>query len=192
MYVLSYARCLCAALWHVIADWLAFAGFPSYDARPYRSESRACGPQGRKIGCSICTHLLSVQWTLAQSRVHDWCVCCWVGLHSGDEFTLIVHSLTGCDTCDDWFHDTCVGLTIPVARKLRQFQCPRCCLKESKVYPYSPTVLDDPRLAYHIVHADDDKKLYFASATAAASGEDNKPKPGRPVLLVSFALGLVV
>merc|ERR1711959_712154 len=38
--------------------------------------------------------------------------------------------MVGCDTCSEWFHPVCVGLSDKEARELKSFKCPLC--KEKK------------------------------------------------------------
>ena len=34
--------------------------------------------------------------------------------------------MIGCDECNDWFHASCVGLSVSEAEKLEKFLCPSC------------------------------------------------------------------
>ncbi|OQR97150.1 hypothetical protein ACHHYP_12678 [Achlya hypogyna] len=36
--------------------------------------------------------------------------------------------MIGCDLCDDWFHDTCIGLSKEKAEKVEDYMCPSCGL----------------------------------------------------------------
>ncbi|EQC41255.1 hypothetical protein SDRG_01230 [Saprolegnia diclina VS20] len=36
--------------------------------------------------------------------------------------------MIGCDLCDDWFHDTCIGLSKEKAEKVEDYVCPSCGL----------------------------------------------------------------
>jgi len=38
--------------------------------------------------------------------------------------------MLGCDTCDEWFHPVCVGLSDNEARELDKFKCPLCKAKK--------------------------------------------------------------
>ena len=37
----------------------------------------------------------------------------------------------GCDRCQDWFHDHCVGITQKEAEQLDTYICPNCARKDS-------------------------------------------------------------
>jgi len=34
--------------------------------------------------------------------------------------------MIACDSCDDWFHVRCVGLTQAAAKRIKQYICPLC------------------------------------------------------------------
>merc|ERR1711959_243504 len=40
--------------------------------------------------------------------------------------------MLGCDTCSEWFHPVCIGLSDKEARELEKFKCPICKEKEKK------------------------------------------------------------
>ena len=44
--------------------------------------------------------------------------------------------MIGCDSCDDWYHPACVALTAAQAKKIKKYQCPRCCKRKGVPYPY--------------------------------------------------------
>ena len=33
----------------------------------------------------------------------------------------------GCDYCNDWFHGSCVGISIEEASSIEAYKCPTCC-----------------------------------------------------------------
>lgn len=39
--------------------------------------------------------------------------------------------MVGCDTCEDWYHFQCVGLSVSQAEKCAKYVCIRCSLKNS-------------------------------------------------------------
>lgn len=36
--------------------------------------------------------------------------------------------MIGCDFCDDWFHDNCIGMSKEKAEKVEHYTCPSCCI----------------------------------------------------------------
>ncbi|KAH0720620.1 hypothetical protein KY285_006444 [Solanum tuberosum] len=49
------------------------------------------------------------------------------GNYSADEFWI------GCDICERWFHGKCVKITPAKAESIKQYKCPSCSLKRSRV-----------------------------------------------------------
>jgi hypothetical protein len=39
--------------------------------------------------------------------------------------------MIGCDSCNDWFHGSCIGITEDDGNKLQKFVCARCTLRQS-------------------------------------------------------------
>ena len=39
--------------------------------------------------------------------------------------------MIGCDTCEDWYHLHCVGISVNQAEKCDKYLCPRCLLRNS-------------------------------------------------------------
>lgn len=40
-------------------------------------------------------------------------------------------TMVGCDTCEEWYHFVCVGLSSSQAEKCSKYVCVRCSLKNS-------------------------------------------------------------
>jgi len=78
----------------------------------------------------------------------------------------------GCDTCDDWYHETCVGLNVQQAKKIKSYTCPRCCLAKNIPYPFGPTLLEDPSLIHRIQPAAPD-------SASPAEPDSARSKPGK-------------
>lgn len=50
--------------------------------------------------------------------------------------------MISCDSCNDWFHNECVGLSFVDAKRLKTFVCPRCWNFNLQPYPYGTCVPD--------------------------------------------------
>eukprot|EP00467_Chlorarachnion_reptans_P010887 CAMPEP_0114498786 /NCGR_PEP_ID=MMETSP0109-20121206/7061_1 /TAXON_ID=29199 /ORGANISM="Chlorarachnion reptans, Strain CCCM449" /LENGTH=1966 /DNA_ID=CAMNT_0001676293 /DNA_START=40 /DNA_END=5940 /DNA_ORIENTATION=+ len=63
-----------------------------------------------------------------------YCFCCRPTIPNVD--------MVCCDTCNVWFHVTCINIPKDLVSSLDDsFDCPKCCLKKNKKYPYpNPTV----------------------------------------------------
>ncbi|KAJ1507687.1 hypothetical protein HMI55_005005 [Coelomomyces lativittatus] len=87
----------------------------------------------RKLeGCEIEIPELSILrhhvLVLTQQAKHLYCLCQSPGTPQV--------SMIQCETCFDWFHFPCVGLTSSLVHQLQEFQCPLCCLKNHTTYPF--------------------------------------------------------
>ena len=57
--------------------------------------------------------------------------------------------MIGCDSCDDWYHPQCVAMTPSMAKKIKRYQCPRCCKRKGVPYAYGEVkgLPDEPEKA---------------------------------------------
>ncbi|GAB5360907.1 hypothetical protein AAMO2058_000668000 [Amorphochlora amoebiformis] len=57
-----------------------------------------------------------------------------------------------CDTCEEWFHNHCVNLTVNQVTALAggesKFHCPKCCRAQDKPYPYGSPVSSVENIDY--------------------------------------------
>jgi hypothetical protein len=67
--------------------------------------------------------------------------------------------MIACDSCDDWFHGKCVGITERKAKKLETYVCPKCTKQKSK-----------KRITNNNEDEDDDVK----KTTGGSNRKDNK------------------
>ena len=87
--------------------------------------------------------------------------------------------MIGCDTCNDWFHLPCVGLTTESAAKIESYKCPKCnpnqILPQQPLLPLLPIEQLNPSAAVGEASAlrsaetKPKRKRHRSSKTAAAS-----------------------
>ncbi|CAK4440563.1 unnamed protein product [Aphanomyces euteiches] len=63
---------------------------------------------------------LEMHRDVVESATEQYCIC----RQPYDGFMI------GCELCDDWFHDTCVGISKEKAEKVDNYVCPSCSLLE--------------------------------------------------------------
>ena len=81
-----------------------------------------------------------------------------------------------CDSCEEWFHDSCVSLTQQQARKLKTYMCPSCCKEKGLPYTYGPTILEKRAAAAKAEAETKAAKAAAGKAAASARVEGGKEK----------------
>ncbi|TYZ63954.1 hypothetical protein PybrP1_008010 [[Pythium] brassicae (nom. inval.)] len=66
--------------------------------------------------------------------------------------------MIGCDWCDDWFHDNCIGMSKEKAEKVEDYTCPSCTILQDLSHALREAAVAQPTLWSRAEHAKDFEK----------------------------------
>eukprot|EP01102_Stenamoeba_stenopodia_P005557 TRINITY_DN16315_c0_g1_i1.p1 TRINITY_DN16315_c0_g1~~TRINITY_DN16315_c0_g1_i1.p1 ORF type:complete len:726 (+),score=177.19 TRINITY_DN16315_c0_g1_i1:307-2484(+) len=83
--------------------------------------------------------------------------------------------MIACDSCDDWFHVRCVGLTQAAAKRLKQYICPICKKEGAQPKQAKPVKSSAKRAAGSTKRSSNNPK-----SRSGKSAKSDSPEPGSP------------